>query len=275
MSKNKGIMEAVLKKGPHTKFVDEGIQDKLEAIGDDLCKKANEIVHQTLPKKILALDKLYKTHKVFKRSLDDVSAAGTKAFAESVSLANGSGSSSPKSKKRKLDSLPPKSTDSSIPVDPASAFRSEGPVLESNKHMLELMDVMKAEVLEMVEIIGVVKVWVQLNIPRIEDGNNFGVSIQEETVNELGRAEDSGFTVLDTMTKYNLTRAKIASKVIKYPRIADYVRSLDDLDHKEYTNMRLGCLELRNNYAIIFDMITKNLEKIRVPRRSDHVNNMF
>ena len=62
-------------------------------------------------------------------------------------------------------------------------------------------------------MINTVKIWIQLNIPRIEDGNNFGVSIQEETVNELGRAEDVGFNGLEAMTKYFLSRAKVVSKV--------------------------------------------------------------
>jgi proteasome activator subunit 2 (PA28 beta) len=52
-----------------------------------------------------------------------------------------------------------------------------------------LIAVLKAEILQLIEFIGTVKIWIQLNIPRIEDGNNFGVSIQEETVNELSRAE--------------------------------------------------------------------------------------
>jgi hypothetical protein len=73
---------------------------------------------------------------------------------------------------------------------------------------------LKKELLELIEMINVVKLWIQLNIPRIEDGNNFGVSIQEETVNELGRAEDSGFAVLESMTKYFVTRAKLVSKVL-------------------------------------------------------------
>lgn len=53
----------------------------------------------------------------------------------------------------------------------------------------ELIAIIKERILELIEIIDTVKVWIQLNIPRIEDGNNFGVSIQEETVNELSRAE--------------------------------------------------------------------------------------
>ncbi|KNC73470.1 hypothetical protein SARC_13972, partial [Sphaeroforma arctica JP610] len=61
----------------------------------------------------------------------------------------------------------------------------------------------------------------------------------EETVNELSRAEDSGFTVLESITKYFVMRAKLASKVLKYPSIKDYRLSVNELDEKEYINLRL------------------------------------
>ena len=47
-----------------------------------------------------------------------------------------------------------------------------------------------------------VKMWVQLLIPRIEDGNNFGVSIQEETVAELRTVEGEAASYLDQISRY-------------------------------------------------------------------------
>lgn len=66
-----------------------------------------------------------------------------------------------------------------------------------NKHIVELVDIVKPVVREAVENVnkvnrmsvsalglfsefhlGQVKVWILFLIPRIEDGNNFGVSIQ-------------------------------------------------------------------------------------------------
>lgn len=45
--------------------------------------------------------------------------------------------------------------------------------------------------------------WVQLLIPRIEDGNNFGVSIQEETVAELRTVEGEAASYLDQISRFN------------------------------------------------------------------------
>jgi hypothetical protein len=83
-------------------------------------------------------------------------------------------------------------------------------------------NILKREVQLCLSHVTKVKIWIQLNIPKVEDGNNFGVSIQEETVNELSRAEDTSFSLLDSMNKYLMTRAKLVSRVIKYPGLRDY-----------------------------------------------------
>ena len=57
----------------------------------------------------------------------------------------------------------------------------------------------------------------QLNIPQIEDGNDFGVGIQEEIINELSRCESDAFTVLDSTTKYYASRAQLITKVSNLP----------------------------------------------------------
>lgn len=47
-----------------------------------------------------------------------------------------------------------------------------------------------------------VRLWVQYNIPRIEDGNNFGVGIQEEVLSEASSIERDACTFLDQITRF-------------------------------------------------------------------------
>jgi hypothetical protein len=49
---------------------------------------------------------------------------------------------------------------------------------------------------------------------------------QEETVNELGRAEDAAFSMLESINKYYLARAKLVTKALKHPRVQDYAQSI-------------------------------------------------
>uniref|UniRef100_A0A8K9WTU7 Proteasome activator subunit 3 n=1 Tax=Oncorhynchus mykiss TaxID=8022 RepID=A0A8K9WTU7_ONCMY len=109
-----------------------------------------------------------------------------------------------------------------------------------------------------------------LLIPRIEDGNNFGVSIQEETVAELRTVEGEAASYLDQISRYYITRAKLVSKITKYPHVEDYQRTVTEIDEKEYISLKIIVSELRNQYVTLHDMILKNIEKIKRPRSSNN-----
>ena len=54
-----------------------------------------------------------------------------------------------------------------------------------------------------------------------------------------------------------------------------YQNAVVELDKKEHINIRLSLIEIRNNYAILYDLIMKNFEKIKNPRSSDHMDRLF
>lgn len=145
----------------------------------------------------------------------------------------------------------------------------------SNPTVAAAAKALKKETYELVDQINCVKMWIQLNVPKIEDGNNFGVAIQEEIIGELSRCEDSAFTIMDCITKYYATRAKLVSKVIKYPQVDDFKNAVRELDEKELIHLRICSLDMRNNYAILHDQITKNMEKLTKPRSGNEGHHMM
>ena len=96
-----------------------------------------------------------------------------------------------------------------------------------------MMRTLKEQYAEALEIASTLKMWIQLNVPRIEDGNNFGVDVQTECITELSGLEDKCCGILETTTKYFSGRAKLLSKCIKYPEIEDYRRSIEEVDHSK------------------------------------------
>eukprot|EP01098_Paradermamoeba_levis_P005153 TRINITY_DN2191_c0_g1_i1.p1 TRINITY_DN2191_c0_g1~~TRINITY_DN2191_c0_g1_i1.p1 ORF type:complete len:237 (-),score=82.32 TRINITY_DN2191_c0_g1_i1:272-982(-) len=223
------------------------IEKKVLKLKSDIAENAQLILHKKMPEKIFHLSDLLKNTPLFNYNFaearkyiefNDVTVSGT-------------------SKKRKSE--------------------DDGTVTEipSNKLIIDMLHLLKKEILELTEMINSVKLWIQLNIPRIEDGNNFGVGIQEETVSELGRVEESSFTLLESINKYFIHRAKLVSKLLKHPEIEDYKQSVIELDEKQYIYLRLTCLDLRNSFAILYDMITKNLDKIKTPRPHNHLNTLY
>eukprot|EP00771_Trimastix_marina_P004018 gnl/Trimastix_PCT/747.p1 GENE.gnl/Trimastix_PCT/747~~gnl/Trimastix_PCT/747.p1 ORF type:complete len:231 (+),score=48.27 gnl/Trimastix_PCT/747:30-722(+) len=146
--------------------------------------------------------------------------------------------------------------------------RTEGAEIPLCQPICNIHIALKDMVISLMEAANSIKIWIELNIPRKEDGNNFGVSIQEETVSELGRVEEACQAFLDNTTKYYLSRGKILSKYLKYPTLEDYLQSVMELDEKELLNLPLCIIDLRNNYCVLRDVILKNLDRLKKPRSS-------
>lgn len=144
-----------------------------------------------------------------------------------------------------------------------------------NAHITLMVDTIKPLIRQLVEEANLLKMWVSFLIPKIEDGNNFGVSIQEETLGEIRTVESEAAAFFDQISRYYMTRAKLVSKVAKYPHIDDYRRTVVELDEKEYLSLRITLSEIRNHYATLHDMITKNMEKIKKPRNANSIEAMY
>ncbi|EDO06486.1 Proteasome activator pa28 beta subunit family protein [Babesia bovis T2Bo] len=140
----------------------------------------------------------------------------------------------------------------------------------SHKQILDELQNIKAEASELIEIIGNIKVWIQLNVPRIEDGNNFGVGIQEEVILELTRVEDTAFNLFESIVKYYMARAKLCTKVLKYPYVSDYSEAIRELDEKEWIHIKITHVDMRNNYSMIYDLLCKNWEKVVKPKSENN-----
>lgn len=109
-----------------------------------------------------------------------------------------------------------------------------------------------------------------MQIPRIEDGNNFGVSIQEEALNEVRTVESEAASFYDQMSRYFLSRAELIVKAAKFPHVEDFRRAIIDVDEKQFFNIRIVLMETRNHIATLYDLINKNYEKIKKPRNSNN-----
>ncbi|KAK9170998.1 Proteasome activator pa28 beta subunit family protein [Cryptosporidium meleagridis] len=147
--------------------------------------------------------------------------------------------------------------------------------VHSNLQIKELVAYVKQEVSELIEMVSSIKLWVQLNIPQIQDGNNFGVGIQEETIQELGRVEDATFSLYESVCKYYSERARLSSKIIKHPNVEDYLEAVRELDERYWVSLRCSIADMRNNYAWLHDLLTKNWEKLSKPRNSEGASMVY
>ncbi|XP_022173026.1 proteasome activator complex subunit 3 isoform X2 [Myzus persicae] len=142
-------------------------------------------------------------------------------------------------------------------------------LIPANKKIVEVIKILKPNIKQLAEDTNALKMWVSLLIPKIEDGNNFGVSVQEDTLAEIQQVEVEATNYLEQMSRYYASRGKLISKVCKYPYIEDYRCAVEELDERQYLSMSLTMHEIRNRYSTLHDIVIKNFDKIKKPRSSN------
>ncbi|KAL2085490.1 hypothetical protein ACEWY4_018810 [Coilia grayii] len=135
-----------------------------------------------------------------------------------------------------------------------------------NERLEALLKEIKPHIQTLKEKLNTVSMWVQLQIPRIEDGNNFGVAVQEKVFELLTntRTKIEGFQT--QISKYYSERGDAVAKASKQAHVGDYRQLVHELDQYQYCELRIVVLEIRNTYAVLYDIINKNYDKIKKPR---------
>lgn len=249
---------------------DKDVRKKIETFKDDITSEAESLVNDFFPRKCLELDAFLKEDFMQLDRTPEISEELNIPIPDPIFLNHNEKNNSnnevdPASKKRKITQVINEHGDSSE-VKGSKVFIFPDGMVPCNGKLKKIIKVLKPQIRTLIEKCNTVRMWVTLLIPKIEDGNNFGVSIQEETLSELRQVESETASFLDQVSKYFLTRGQIVAKAAKYPHVEDYRQFIIELDEKEFLSLRLIAAELRNHYSTLHDMILKNIEKIKKPR---------
>ncbi|CAG7836575.1 unnamed protein product [Allacma fusca] len=240
-------------------------------------QKSEALVKSIFPSKILELNALLDSNdfnikdvKSLHQTLN-IPVPDTLAVNRGLTNCVDHGAASPGKKRKLHEALNNGDSDSVAPLGTKVYALTSGPV-PCNGKITALIDIVKPHIRQLVEDANLLKMWITFLIPKIEDGNNFGVSIQEDTLGEIRTVEAEAATFYEQISRYFITRGKIISKVAKYPHVEDYRKLISELDEKEFLSLRIVLSEVRNHYATLYDLITKNMEKIIKPRSSNAEN---
>jgi len=232
------------------------------------CKKQAEVIFKEIfPGKVIELNALLESDKFSLSRLAEFEAKINIPVPD-MKLIN----DEPSLKKRKSDCL---NDNNDNDVQGTQVILLPNGTIPINVQITEIIEIVKPQAIELIGYANQIKMWINFMIPKIEDGNNFGVSIQEDSLAEARQVESESASYLDQISRYYLTRAKIITKVAKYPHVDDYRRTITELDEKEFISLRLVVTELRNHYASLHDLINKNLEKIKKPKSTNNTDNMY
>jgi proteasome activator subunit 3 (PA28 gamma) len=187
---------------------------------EQIKKEAEALVLKTFPQKILELQALLIGSKFNHKNLSDICTDLNIPIPEPPFVNHENNPQDLPSKKRKY---------TAIGWDDLSGTKVlvlPNGIAPCNKHVVELIEVVKPLIRQLVEDANLLKMWILFLIPRIEDGNNFGVSIQEDTLGEIRTVEGEAAAYFDQMSRYFLSRAKTVAKVAKYPHVVSVTNIL-------------------------------------------------
>lgn len=143
------------------------------------------------------------------------------------------------------------------------------PKISCNAIVLEQMEIIKPELINLGINCQILRDWIHLHIPKHEDGNNFGVEVQEEALAELQAVREESQNQMEEHAAYHLARANIMEKIIQEGNIKDLKLFIYEEDEKQSRRLRSTAVTLRTHYTTVLDTITKNYDKITNPKGSD------
>ncbi|XP_035283916.1 proteasome activator complex subunit 2-like [Anguilla rostrata] len=135
-----------------------------------------------------------------------------------------------------------------------------------NEQIVGLLDRVKPEIRTLKETCIVVSCWIQLLIPKIEDGNDFGVSIQEKILERITAVKTKVEGFQTNINKYFTERGDAVGKASKERHVMDYRSLVHERDEAVYSEIRVILLDIRGFYAELYDIIFKNQDKVTNPK---------
>ena len=254
MEKSKDNSKKNPKKNTNSSSDNTSKDKALEELKEKTKQSLDKLILEKFPKKILELNKLIE---------EKFNVKGMSTLTSTVNIP-----------------IPDKPSDQKIPeTTPQSregidkrVFLFPNGVNESNEQIVKLSAIVKPLLLDFVTDMRTIKYAIQLMIPKVEDGHNFGVAIQESAIHIISHSANQAGTRLGQFTRYHNHRGNIITWIARYPHCDDYRRCLQEEDQKFYLILCLIIRELRDGYISLNDLIVKNMDKIKKPRPVRDVN---
>nr|XP_019965251.1 PREDICTED: proteasome activator complex subunit 2 [Paralichthys olivaceus] len=138
--------------------------------------------------------------------------------------------------------------------------------IKGNEKIVLALDKVKPEIVAFREILTTVSCWIQHLVPQIEDGNDFGVAIQEKILERIAAVKTKVDGFQTNINKYFSERGDAVAKASKETHVMDYRSLVHEKDNCIYADVRVIVLDLRGFYVEFFDIISKNLDKVTNPK---------
>merc|ERR1719499_450367 len=138
-----------------------------------------------------------------------------------------------------------------------------------NKNFVKIRDELKTHMEEIIDWMFTLSMCITLRVPKIEDGNNFGVNVQGVIRDYITNVRTQSLDFVKSSASFHSGRGKLFSKCVKYPGVEDYTHCMTSSDVLQHTHLLRGVLDMRNSLVWIRDLCVKNWGKLMDPRGSN------
>lgn len=136
----------------------------------------------------------------------------------------------------------------------------------ANERIAKLLGLVKPEIYAFRETMINVDCWIHYLIPKIEDGNDFGVAIQEKILERIGAVQKKMEELLPAINKYLSERGDAVTKASKDRHVMNFRCVVHDKDRDMFQEIRVILMDIRSLYTEFYDVINKNLDKVTNPK---------
>ncbi|XP_017339008.1 proteasome activator complex subunit 2 [Ictalurus punctatus] len=222
---------------------------KVQKYRHSLYQKAEDLFSNHIPKKISQLDNLIQEEELCVSDLSSLHAALDIPIPDP-----------PSPEEEEME------TDKNEEEEKKKKKRPVCGFIKGNEKIMKLLDVVKPEITGLKETCITVSCWISLLIPKIEDGNDFGVAIQEKILERITAVKTKLEGFQTNINKYFTERGDAVAKASKDTHVMDYRSLVHEKDEAAYCEIRVILLDIRGYYAELYDIISKNLEKVVNPK---------
>lgn len=227
-------------------------------------RESEELVLKKFPKKVQGLEQLLEDERFRLQSIDLQGQINIPFMDSNESLDR----QRPKKKPKIFEHIPEED-------QAKDQLNIEVGVIQQNKCLEEKVSIIRPLLQEFTDDTLSLKVGISLMKPKIEDGNNFGVEIQEEALELIYSIEEDVYSRLKSISNYYVSRAELVTKLIKNPSIEDYRNAIKERDEVFNAFLCVSLILVRNYYANIHDFVAKNLNKIKKPKTEGNEDMLY
>ncbi|WVW86909.1 hypothetical protein I302_108964 [Kwoniella bestiolae CBS 10118] len=148
-------------------------------------------------------------------------------------------------------------------------------VVRVNPVQVKCMEIVTRELEDLHMLAQDLKVWLELEIPVVEDGNSFGADVQAHLISQLTDAYKKSNSMQNGVRAHHGDRLKLAMDWAKYPNFKDFAGAIATSDRFDHFLLRSYLRSILTLYGGLLTKFERNWGKVINPKGSHETGGMY